>query len=132
MDRQARILIVDDFSSMRRIVRTVLQDRGYHCTAEASDGRLAWAALQAQRFDLVVTDLNMPVMSGLELLRKIRSDERCAGTKVLIVTAEAKREQIVEAVAAGVDDYLVKPFTEQLLRDKIDRIMTPRSLGVAA
>lgn len=131
MDKNSRILIVDDFSTMRRIVKNLLHDLGYANTSEADDGRTAWAALQAGSFDLVVTDWNMPGMTGLELLKSIRSDARLAPLKVLMVTAEAQREQIIEAAKAGVNGYIIKPFTAATLKEKLEK-MAQRSAGAAA
>ncbi|MFP5304843.1 MAG: chemotaxis response regulator CheY [Gammaproteobacteria bacterium] len=122
MDKNMRILIVDDFSTMRRIVKNLLSDLGYTNTTEADDGKSAWPLLQAGTFDFVITDWNMPGMTGIELLRNIRGDARIAKTPVLMVTAEAQREQIIEAAQAGVNGYIIKPFTAQTLKDKIDKI----------
>lgn len=122
MDKNMRILIVDDFSTMRRIVKNLLNDLGYTNTTEADDGKTAWPLLQAGGFEFVVTDWNMPGMTGIELLKAIRSDARIAKTPVLMVTAEAQREQIIEAAQAGVNGYIIKPFTAQTLKEKIDKI----------
>lgn len=122
MDKNMRILIVDDFSTMRRIVKNLLTDLGYTNTTEADDGKTAWPMLQAGSFDFVVTDWNMPGMTGIELLRNIRGDARIAKTPVLMVTAEAQRDQIIEAAQAGVNGYIIKPFTAQTLKEKIDKI----------
>lgn len=125
-----KILIVDDFSTMRRIIKNLLRDLGFVNTAEADDGSTALPMLQSSHFDFVVTDWNMPGMTGIELLRAIRSDQRLAGLPVLMVTAEAKREQIIEAAQAGVNGYVVKPFTAQVLKEKIEKIFE-RIDGVA-
>ncbi len=122
MDKNISILVVDDFSTMRRIVRNLLGDLGYSNITEADDGRSAWPMLQAGNFDFVVTDWNMPGMTGIELLRNIRGDARIAKTPVLMVTAEAQREQIIEAAQAGVNGYIIKPFTAQTLKEKLDKI----------
>lgn len=122
MDKNIRILIVDDFSTMRRIIKNLLNDLGFHNTAEADDGTTALAALRANDFDFVITDWNMPGMTGTDLLRAIRSDARLSKLPVLMVTAEAKREQILEAAQAGVNGYIVKPFTAQTLQEKLTRI----------
>lgn len=122
MDKNIRILIVDDFSTMRRIIKNLLNDLGFHNTAEADDGTTALAALRAGQFELVITDWNMPGMTGTDLLRAIRSDPKLAKLPVLMVTAEAKREQIIEAAQAGVNGYIVKPFTAQTLQEKLNRI----------
>ncbi len=122
MDKNLKILIVDDYSTMRRIVRNLLHDLGYTDTHEADDGRSAWPMLQAGDFDFLVTDWNMPGMTGIELLKQIRGDARLASLPVLMVTAEAQREQIIEAAKAGVNGYVIKPFTAVTLKEKIDRI----------
>ena len=122
MDKNIRILIVDDFSTMRRIIKNLLNDLGFHNTAEAEDGTTALAALRAGQFEFVITDWNMPGMTGTDLLRAIRSDPKLAKLPVLMVTAEAKREQIIEAAQAGVNGYIVKPFTAQTLQEKINKI----------
>ncbi|HBK54991.1 MAG TPA: response regulator [Xanthomonadales bacterium] len=117
-----RILIVDDFSTMRRIVKNLLNDLGFQNTAEADDGATALAALRSAPFDFVVTDWNMPGMTGIELLKAIRKDPALARIPVLMVTAEAKREQILEAAQSGVNGYIIKPFNAQTLSEKLDRI----------
>ena len=122
MDKGIRILIVDDFSTMRRIVKNLLNDLGFTNTAEADDGTTALVELQKAKFDLVVTDWNMPGMPGIDLLKAIRADESLAKIPVLMVTAEAKREQIIEAAQAGVNGYIVKPFTAATLKEKLDKI----------
>ncbi|MFN7551575.1 MAG: chemotaxis response regulator CheY [Pseudomonadota bacterium] len=130
MEKNLRILIVDDFSTMRRIVRNLLQEIGFNQTAEAEDGKSALQLLRSQPFDFVVTDWNMPGMNGIELLKAIRSDARLAKLPVLMVTAEAKREQIMEAAQNGVNGYIIKPFTAETLKDKLAKIF--ERLGIAA
>jgi two-component system, chemotaxis family, chemotaxis protein CheY len=122
-----KYLVVDDFSTMRRIVKNLLQELGYQNVQEADDGKTAWPMLQTGSFDFVITDWNMPLMPGLDLLKAIRADEKLKGLPVLMVTAEAKREQIVEAVQAGVSGYVVKPFTAEILKQKLDKILQARS-----
>lgn len=122
MNKNMKILVVDDFSTMRRIVKNLLRDLGFSNTHEADDGNTAWPMLQSGDFDFVVTDWNMPGMSGIDLLKKIRADERLKGIPVLMVTAEAKRDQIVAAAQAGVNGYVVKPFTAAALKEKIEKI----------
>ncbi|WP_028006910.1 chemotaxis response regulator CheY [Solimonas flava] len=122
MDKNMKILVVDDFSTMRRIVRNLLGDLGYSQITEADDGKTAWPLLQAGSFDFVVTDWNMPGMTGIELLRAIRADARIGKTPVLMVTAEAQRDQIIEAAQAGVNGYIIKPFNAVTLKEKIDKI----------
>ncbi|HEX4871007.1 MAG TPA: chemotaxis response regulator CheY [Nevskiaceae bacterium] len=132
MDKPLRILIVDDFSTMRRIVKNLLHDLGYTNTQEADDGKTAWPMLLAGGFDFVVTDWNMPGMTGIELLKAIRAEPRLAKLPVLMVTAEAQREQIVEAAQAGVNGYIIKPFTAVTLKEKMDRIFARLGESVAA
>ncbi|KGO98282.1 chemotaxis response regulator CheY [Novilysobacter defluvii] len=122
MDKNIRILIVDDFSTMRRIVKNLLNDLGFTNTAEADDGTTALVELQKAKFDLVITDWNMPGMPGIDLLKAIRADASMASLPVLMVTAEAKREQIIEAAQAGVNGYVIKPFTAGTLSDKLNKI----------
>jgi len=122
LNRNIKILVVDDFSTMRRIVKNLLNELGYSDISEADDGKTALPMLQNGSFDFVVTDWNMPGMPGIELLRAIRADERLKTLPVLMVTAEAQREQIIEAAKAGVSGYIVKPFTGQTLKEKLDKI----------
>jgi two-component system chemotaxis response regulator CheY len=127
MASSIRFLVVDDFSTMRRIIRNFLSDLGYTSIAEADDGKTALPVLKAGEVDFLITDWNMPGMPGLELLREVRSDPAMKKLPVLMVTAEAKREQIVEAAQAGVSGYVVKPFTAQTLKDKIDKILASQA-----
>jgi two-component system chemotaxis response regulator CheY len=127
MSKDLRFLVVDDYSTMRRIIKNLLQDLGYANIAEADDGKTALPMLQTGSFDFVVTDWNMPVMPGLELLKAIRADGKLKALPVLMVTAEAKREQIVEAVQAGVSGYVVKPFTAEVLKQKLEKILQTRA-----
>ena len=122
MDTDMKILIVDDFSTMRRIIKNLLRDLGFNNTQEADDGNTALPMLQNGSFDFLVTDWNMPGMDGLTLLKKVREDDDLKHMPVLMVTAEAKREQIVVAAQAGVNGYIVKPFTAATLKEKIDKI----------
>ena len=122
LDKNMKILIVDDFSTMRRIIKNLLRDLGFTNTSEADDGLTALPMLQSGNFDFLVTDWNMPGMNGIDLLRAVRADERLKNLPVLMVTAEAKRDQIIEAAQAGVNGYVVKPFTAQALKDKIEKI----------
>lgn len=117
-----KILIVDDFSTMRRIIKNLLRDLGFNNTDEADDGQTGLPKLQSGNFDFLVTDWNMPGMTGIDLLRAVRADERLKTLPVLMVTAEAKKEQIVLAAQEGVNGYIVKPFTAQTLKEKIDKI----------
>lgn len=117
-----KILIVDDFSTMRRIIKNLLRELGFNNTSEADDGQTAMPMLQTGNFDFLVTDWNMPGMTGIDLLRAVRADAKLAKLPVLLVTAEAKKEQIIEAAQAGVNGYVVKPFTAQTLQEKIEKI----------
>lgn len=117
-----KILIVDDFSTMRRIVKNLLRDLGFTNTSEADDGLTALPMLQSGKYDFLVTDWNMPGMQGIDLLKAVRADANLASLPVLMVTAESKKEQIVEAAQAGVNGYVVKPFTAATLKEKIDKI----------
>ncbi|MFO7602438.1 MAG: chemotaxis response regulator CheY [Gammaproteobacteria bacterium] len=122
MDKNMKILVVDDFSTMRRIIKNLLRDLGFTNTAEADDGTTALPMLQNGDFDFLVTDWNMPGMQGIDLLKAVRADAKLANMPVLMVTAEQKREQIVEAAQAGVNGYIVKPFTAQTLKEKLEKI----------
>lgn len=122
IDKNMKILIVDDFSTMRRIIKNLLRDLGFTNTQEADDGQTALPMLQSGSFDFLVTDWNMPGMQGIDLLKAVRADENLKNLPVLLVTAEAKREQIVEAAQCGVNGYIVKPFTAQTLEEKINKI----------
>lgn len=122
MDKTMKILVVDDFSTMRRIIKNLLADLGFTNVAEADDGTTGLQALQADRYDFLVTDWNMPGMAGLDLLKAVRADEKMKEMPVLMVTAEAKRDQIIEAVQAGVNGYIVKPFNATTLKEKIGKI----------
>ena len=117
-----KILVVDDFSTMRRIIKNLLKDLGFANIQEADDGSTALPMLQQSDFDFVVTDWNMPGMQGIDLLRAIRADANLKHIPVLMVTAEAKKEQIVAAAQAGVNGYVIKPFTAATLKEKLVKI----------
>lgn len=117
-----KILVVDDFSTMRRIIKNLLKDLGFSNIQEADDGNTALPMLLQGDFDFVVTDWNMPGMQGIDLLRAIRADDKLKHLPVLMVTAEAKKEQIVAAAQAGVNGYVVKPFTAATLKEKLEKI----------
>ena len=123
MSKNLKFLVVDDFSTMRRIVKNLLNDLGYANVVEADDGKTALPLLQAGGIDFLVTDWNMPGMPGLDLLKAVRADPKLAKMPVLMLTAEAKREQIIEAAQAGVNGYVIKPFTAITLKEKIDKIL---------
>ena len=126
MSADIKFLVVDDFSTMRRIIKNLLHDLGYKNVSEADDGNTALPMLKTGKFDFLITDWNMPGMPGLDLLKNVRADAELAGMPVLMLTAEAKREQIVEAAQAGVNGYVIKPFTAATLKEKIDKILAAR------
>lgn len=117
-----KILVVDDHESMRRIEKQLLNDLGYANVDMADDGATALPMVKTGEYDFVISDWNMPKMEGLELLKAIRADEKISKTPVLMVTAESKKEKIIEAAQAGVNDYVVKPFNAEILKSKIARI----------
>jgi two-component system chemotaxis response regulator CheY len=131
INRDIRILVVDDFSTMRRIVKNLLKELGFSKLDEADDGATAWPLVQTGNYDFIVSDWNMPEMTGLELLKRVRLDSTLKDTPFLLITAEAKRSQILEAAQAGVDGYIVKPFTAATLNEKILKIAErrPEKLG---
>ena len=122
LDKNMKVLVVDDFSTMRRIVKNLLRDLGFTNIQEADDGNTALPMLQSGDFDFVVTDWNMPGMQGIDLLKAIRADAKLSHIPVLLITAEAKKEQIIMAAQAGVNGYIVKPFTAATLKTKLDKI----------
>lgn len=124
-----RVLIVDDFSTMRRIIKNLLSDLGFTNSVEAEDGHSALSVLRQDAVELVITDWNMPGMSGIELLRAIRADPAFQALPVLMVTAEAKREQIIQAAQAGVNGYIIKPFTAQTLEEKLVKVFERLGTG---
>lgn len=123
MDKTMKILVVDDFPTMRRIIRTMLRDLGYSNVHEAEDGVDGLARLRASVFDFVISDWNMPNLNGLEMLKQIRADAKLTHLPVLMVTAESKKENIVAAAQAGANGYVVKPFPPSLLDEKLSRIV---------
>jgi len=122
VDSNMRFLVVDDFSTMRRIVRNLLKELGFTNVQEAEDGVDALNKLRSAEFDFVVSDWNMPNMTGIDLLRAIRADAKLKHLPVMMVTAEAKRENIIEAAQAGASGYVVKPFTAATLDEKLKKI----------
>ena len=122
-EKNIKILIVDDFATMRKVVRNLLKQVGYEDIVEAEDGVMALKALKSQKIDVIVSDWNMPNMTGLELLKAVRADAELAKTPFLMVTAEALQDNVVAAVKAGVNNYIVKPFTAEVLNEKIKKIM---------
>ena len=127
-----KFLIVDDFSSMRRIVRGLLKEIGYSNADEAEDGSVALNMLRNNKFDFVVSDINMPVMTGFELLSAIKADSNLKHLPVLMVTAEARKEDIVRAAKDGAAGYVVKPFTKATLEEKVQKIMLKLAATAAA
>ena len=121
-DHKMKILIVDDFQTMRRIVRNIFKQLDYENLEEEEDGAQAYAKLKTGGFGFVVSDWNMPNMDGLELLRKVRSDPELKDMPFLMVTAEAEKDKVILAIKAGVSNYVVKPFTAEILKEKMDKI----------
>lgn len=122
LNKNMRILVVDDFSTMRRIVKNILKQLEFTNVVDADDGTTAWEVLNKDTIDFVVSDWNMPKMTGLELLKRIRNTEEFADIPFLMVTAEGQQENIIEAVQAGVSNYIVKPFTPETFEQKIKKI----------
>lgn len=121
-DLNMKILVVDDMSTMRRIVKNILKQLGFSQMEEAENGQEALQKLRADTYGFVVSDWNMPVMPGIEMLRAIRADEKLKHIPVLMVTAEAQKENLIEAIQAGVNNYVVKPFTAETMQEKINKI----------
>lgn len=117
-----KFLVVDDFSTMRRIVRNLLKELGFTNVEEAEDGAVAWQKIQGTAYDFIITDWNMPNMDGLTLLQTVRGDAAYKGLPVLMITAEAKKENIIAAAQAGASGYIVKPFTAATLNEKLTKI----------
>lgn len=127
LDKNMPILVVDDFSTMRRIVKTCLKQVGFENITEAEDGQIALSKLQnSDPFKLIVSDWNMPNMMGIDLLRAVRSDEKLKAIPFLMVTAEAQKENVIEAAKAGVSNYIIKPFTAADLQTKLEAIFTKK------
>jgi len=122
IDLSMRVLVVDDFATMRKIVRNILKQIGFEHIAEAEDGNAALQMLKSDKYGLVVSDWNMPNMNGIELLKAIRQNPQLSNLPVLMVTAEGLKENVLEAVKAGVNNYVVKPFTAEVLQEKIEAI----------
>ncbi|MGQ9745207.1 MAG: response regulator [Dissulfurimicrobium sp.] len=122
IDYNIKVMIVDDFATMRKIVKNILIQLGFKNFLEADDGSTAWDLLQKEEVNLIISDWNMPKMSGIELLKKVRADERFVNLPFIMVTAEAQKENIIEAVKARVTNYIVKPFTPETLSEKIEKI----------
>ena len=131
-DTKMKFLVVDDFSTMRRIVRNLLKELGHTEVEEAEDGNAALARLKGDKFDFVVSDWNMPNMTGIDLLKAIRADDALKHIPVLMITAEAKKENIVEAAQAGASGYIVKPFTAATLDEKLKKIFNKMKTEIPA
>ena len=127
LDTKIKVLVVDDFPTMRRIVRNLLRQTGYESIDEAENGAEALSKMQDGNYGLVVSDWNMPVMEGIELLKCVRADEKLKNLPFLMVTAEAEKDKIITAIKAGVDNYVVKPFTAEVLAEKICKIAEKRT-----
>jgi len=123
MDTSIKILIIDDFATMRRILKNILKQLGFKNLVEADDGTTALNILESQKIDLIISDWNMPKMTGLELLKKLRASTEYKKTPFLMVTAEAQKQNVIEAVQAGVSNYVVKPFTAEAISDKLKKIL---------
>jgi two-component system chemotaxis response regulator CheY len=121
-DSNMKILVVDDMSTMRRIVKNIMKQLGFPNVEEAENGQDALDKLRSESFGLVISDWNMPVMTGIDLLRAIRADDKLKAIPVLMVTAEAQKENLIEAIKAGVSNYIVKPFTAEVLQEKMNKI----------
>jgi two-component system chemotaxis response regulator CheY len=123
VDKKINILVVDDFATMRKVIRNLLKQSGYENVTEAEDGVVAMNVLKSTKIDFVISDWNMPNMTGIELLRAIRSHNELSPMPFLMVTAESLKDNVVEAIKAGVSNYIVKPFTAEVLGEKIDKIL---------
>ncbi len=123
INKKMTILIVDDFATMRKVIRNLLKQVGYENIMEADNGEAGLAVLKSHKIDFVISDWNMPVMTGLDLLKSVRADADICKTPFLMVTAEALKENVVAAVKAGVSNYIVKPFTAEVLNEKIEKII---------
>jgi len=124
MDLNMDVLVVDDFATMRRILKNILRQIGFTNIYEADNGKNALNMLKKQKFDLILCDWNMPEMSGLELLSKVRSDNELKDTPFVMVTAEAQKNNIIQAVQAGVSNYVVKPFTAETITGKLEKVFS--------
>ncbi|PIE71472.1 MAG: response regulator [Deltaproteobacteria bacterium] len=123
MDTSIKVLIIDDFSTMRRILKNILKQLGFTNITEADDGTTALEVLQKQDVDLIISDWNMPKMTGIDLLKRVRADARLKNIPFLMVTAEAQKQNVIEAVQAGVSNYVVKPFTAESISNKLEKIL---------
>jgi len=126
IDRNMRILIVDDYATMLRILRNLLKQLGFENVQEASDGQAALELFETTKFDLVISDWNMEPMTGFELLRAVRANPATAATKFIMITAESATENVIAAKRAGVNNYIIKPFTSEILQGKIESVFEQR------
>ena len=124
IDKNMKILLVDDFATMRKVIKNLLKQTGYYNIAEAEDGVEALRALKSEKVDFIISDWNMPNMTGLELLKAVRADSGLKSLPFLMVTAEGLQENVMAAVKAGVSNYIVKPFTADVLNEKIEKILS--------
>jgi two-component system, chemotaxis family, chemotaxis protein CheY len=122
MDYKMKILVVDDFTTMRRIVRNLLKQLGFENIEEAEDGQQAFSKLKDEKYHFIISDWNMPNMTGIELLQNVRSDPELKGLPFLMVTAESEKERVIEAIKSGVNNYIIKPFTAEILKEKMEKI----------
>lgn len=123
IDKEIKILLVDDFATMRKVIKNLLKQGGYNNIVEAEDGVAAFKVLKSEKVDFIISDWNMPNMTGLELLKAVRADKDLSGLPFLMVTAEGLKDNVVVAVKAGVSNYIVKPFTAEVLNEKIEKII---------
>jgi two-component system, chemotaxis family, chemotaxis protein CheY len=123
VDKNMRILVIDDALTMRRIVINLLRQLGFTNMNEADDGTTGWDKLNNETFDLIISDWNMPKMTGIDLLRKVRANDKYARTPFIMITAEGKRENVIAAVQAGVSNYIVKPFNAATLKEKLAKVI---------
>lgn len=123
LNTNIKILVVDDFATMRKIIKNILLQLGFKDILEADDGTTALELLKKQKVDLIISDWNMPKMPGIELLKAIRSNEKLKDIKFIMVTAEAQKENVIEAIKYGVNQYVVKPFTPETLKEKLEKVL---------
>ncbi len=126
MDLNMNVLVVDDFATMRRIIKNVLKQIGFTKILEADDGTTALAVLKKNEVDLIICDWNMPKMNGLDLLKKVRGEESTKTIPFLMVTAEAQKDNVLQAVQAGVSNYVVKPFTADAIKEKLTQVFSKK------
>ena len=123
LDPNLRILVVDDFATMRKIIKNILTQLGFKNIIEADDGTTALEVLKKEKVDLIISDWNMPKMNGLELLKAVRNDPNLKDIVFIMVTAEAQKDNVIEAIRQGVNQYIVKPFTPETLKEKLEKVL---------